>query len=194
MPPPHRKFNLLDIMVLVVVTGAGLGWYRAYVQTAGQYFGTRPGMSWDTWSKSYLSITYWGGQWAPFLVSTTVAVFIFRLRTPRPAWRRLRRQPGWVACASALAASLWFLAETFGRGLIRDTMNQRVFIMSDSLAVQLGVTLRDTGLAVAAVWMTLLLTGRWRAEPSWIDRAGRILGVLWIGYCIGLRVWIMFGR
>jgi hypothetical protein len=73
-------------------------------------------------------------------------------------------------------------------------MGRRVTIMLDSLAVQFGVTLRETGLAVAAAWMALLLTGRWRAEPSWIDRAGRILGVLWIGYFIGLRLWSLFGR
>jgi hypothetical protein len=154
MPSSHRRFNLLDIMVLVVVTGAGLGWYWAYVQKAGQYFGTTPGMS------RALSNAYWGGQWAPFLVSTTVAVFIVRLRVPRPTWRRLRSQPGWVACASALAVSLFFLAETLGRFLVRDAMGRRVTIMLDSLAVQFGVTLRETGLAVAAAWMALLLTGR----------------------------------
>jgi hypothetical protein len=124
MAPHNRKFNLPDIAVLVAVTGAGLGWYRAYVQTAGQYFGTTPWTMSRSLSSTYLSITCWGGQWAPVLVSTTVAVFVFSLRAPRPAWRWLRRQPGWVACASALAASLLFLAETFGRRLIRDTMNQ----------------------------------------------------------------------
>jgi hypothetical protein len=188
MPSPHRKFNLLDIVILVVVTGVGLGWYRAYVQAAGQFFENTPGIS------RGLSNTYWGGQWAPFLVSTTVAVFIFRLRPPLPAWRRLRRQPGWVACVSALSVALFFLAETFGRRLIHDTIGQRVLIMANSFAAQLAVTLRETGLAVAAAWMTLLLTGRWRAELSWIDRAGRILGVLWIGYFIGLRLWSLFVR
>ena len=74
----------------------------------------------------------------------------------------------------ALAVSLFFLAETLGQFLVRDAMGRRVTIMLDSLAVQFGVTLRETGLAVAAAWMALLLTGRWRAEPSWIDRAGQI--------------------
>jgi hypothetical protein len=29
-------------------------------------------------------------------------------------------------------------------------------------------------------WITLALTGRWRSERSWIDRAGRLIGVVWL--------------
>ncbi len=29
-------------------------------------------------------------------------------------------------------------------------------------------------------WVCLWLSGRWAAEPSWIDRAGRVLGLFWI--------------
>ena len=36
------------------------------------------------------------------------------------------------------------------------------------------------GIAVAAVWLVLALSGRWRPEKSWIDRLGRMLGVTWI--------------
>jgi hypothetical protein len=34
--------------------------------------------------------------------------------------------------------------------------------------------------AVAGAWFVLLLAGWWRPEPSWIDRAGRVIGILWI--------------
>jgi hypothetical protein len=36
------------------------------------------------------------------------------------------------------------------------------------------------GLAVSVSWMTMLVGRRWRAEPSWVDRLGRSLGVFWI--------------
>jgi hypothetical protein len=36
--------------------------------------------------------------------------------------------------------------------------------------------------AVAAIWVALALSGRWRAEKSWIDRTGRLLGWYWIMY------------
>jgi hypothetical protein len=36
------------------------------------------------------------------------------------------------------------------------------------------------GLAVLVSWVTLLAGRRWRAEPSWVDRFGRAVGVYWI--------------
>ena len=34
--------------------------------------------------------------------------------------------------------------------------------------------------AVAAAWLGLALSRRWRPEPGWIDRVGRLIGVLWL--------------
>jgi len=34
--------------------------------------------------------------------------------------------------------------------------------------------------AVAGAWLVLILAGRWRPGPSWIDRSGRVMGVLWV--------------
>ena len=36
------------------------------------------------------------------------------------------------------------------------------------------------GLAVLASWVTQMSGRRWRPEPSWIDRAGRVMGAAWI--------------
>jgi len=44
------------------------------------------------------------------------------------------------------------------------------------------------GLAVAATWIVLFFSGRWRRSADWIDRMGRVVGVLWI--VIGL-VWTL---
>jgi len=41
---------------------------------------------------------------------------------------------------------------------------------------------------VAAAWFALGLGRWWRPEANWIDRAGRIAGVAWIG--LGLISWI----
>jgi hypothetical protein len=38
----------------------------------------------------------------------------------------------------------------------------------------------EAGFAVAGAWLALALGGRWRPEPSWIDRLGRAVGWLWI--------------
>jgi hypothetical protein len=36
------------------------------------------------------------------------------------------------------------------------------------------------GITVSAVWIVLWLIGAWRPEPSWIDRAGRVVGIYWV--------------
>jgi hypothetical protein len=37
-----------------------------------------------------------------------------------------------------------------------------------------------SGPAVAGAWLALIVTGRWRAERSGIDRLGRFIGVCWL--------------
>ena len=34
---------------------------------------------------------------------------------------------------------------------------------------------------VVVAWLALALSTKWKAEPSWIDRSGRLLGLLWAG-------------
>lgn len=36
------------------------------------------------------------------------------------------------------------------------------------------------GLAICAVWLVLLVQGRWRSVPDRIDRLGGLLGAFWI--------------
>jgi hypothetical protein len=43
--------------------------------------------------------------------------------------------------------------------------------------------------AVMAAWAALILGRRWRAEPTWIDRAGRCCGCYWI--MLSLSRWVM---
>ena len=39
-------------------------------------------------------------------------------------------------------------------------------------------------LAVIAAWAALALGGRWQAEPSAVDRAGRLLGLFWVIFAV----------
>jgi hypothetical protein len=47
--------------------------------------------------------------------------------------------------------------------------------------------------AVMAAWATLILGRRWRAESSWIDRAGRCCGFYWIALSVYRWVMIVIG-
>jgi hypothetical protein len=40
------------------------------------------------------------------------------------------------------------------------------------------------GFAVAGAWLALCLVGRWKSEPTWIDRPGRAIGCLWIALTV----------
>jgi hypothetical protein len=42
------------------------------------------------------------------------------------------------------------------------------------------VLLSFAGFPVSCVWIALRLAGVWHAEPSWIDRTGRVLGIYWV--------------
>ena len=101
-----------------------------------------------------------------------MALLLLRLRRLRPRLRRLFRQPGAVACAVVMLAvpldAPWMVL-IFNTGYW-DTYN----------AANIIVNHVGGGYVVLGCWSTLALSGRWRAEPSWIDRAGRIIGVAWI--------------
>jgi hypothetical protein len=53
-------------------------------------------------------------------------------------------------------------------------------VIHDPWATTVLWTSRHTGLVVAGAWLALILARAWRPEPSWSDRAGRMLGVFWI--------------
>jgi hypothetical protein len=40
--------------------------------------------------------------------------------------------------------------------------------------------LSASGMMVILVWLVLALGQRWSADPTWIDRTGRVIGGLWI--------------
>jgi hypothetical protein len=54
--------------------------------------------------------------------------------------------------------------------------------------IQMAAFSAPCGFTVAAVWLLLALAGRWRPEKSWIDRLGRLLGVVWIACAIAVSV------
>jgi hypothetical protein len=50
----------------------------------------------------------------------------------------------------------------------------------------------EIGEAVLICWITLACTGCWRPEPNWIDRTGRIFGVVWIaGFALNRYYWFV---
>ena len=195
-----RPFTLLDAMILVAATALDLAGFRAelghhyhrsllYVLQDGKEYQTLvnwPGNAVPRW---YLSI-YTGGRLAarsvPMLASWSLALLVIRLRRPRPSRQPLFRQPGMVAgCAVALAVAtnaLFCSVQVLLAGLGQSALVDVRYY--GSLAYLCCQTFQGgpIGLAVLASWTILALSGRWRREPGWIDRAGSVLGGIWIAY------------
>jgi hypothetical protein len=115
----------------------------------------------------------------------TVALVPIRFTGPRPRFRRLTRQPGIIA---ALAAILAILIVSVQIAILLTKVE-----LDLALAIALAATAAYPGLAVLVAWMTLLVGQRWRAEPSWLDRMGRALGIFWIAAGVVILGMLLFG-
>src|SRR5262249_4351146 len=128
----------------------------------------------------------------------TVALLILRLRAPRPSARRLARQPGAMALASATLVAATCLVALGLAGVACSLMGgfewSLAFFVDSAWGVRIYslILIGLPGWGVAGAWLTLIVGGRWRPEPSWIDRAGRLAGVVWIALLLGpVLVWLL---
>jgi len=120
----------------------------------------------------------------PVAWSLSLALWVLRLRQPRPGLPRVFRQPGMAASTAILVYSSFFMTATlislflnyFSSGIF----TQHMFIPMNFVMWILILAMSFMGITVFAVWTVLWLIGAWRPEPSWIDRAGRVLGIYWV--------------
>jgi hypothetical protein len=158
----RRRSRWFDGMILVTATAAGLAMDGVILSDVS---GPGPGISQAIYS---LLVTV-----LPHLVAWTFALLAIRLRAPRPDFRRLARQPGFVACGAAASAAL-LCAASSGLLVLANGSRSRVALTSFVYFTP------ELCFVVVGAWLALAANGRWRAEPGWIDRLGRTIGVLWI--------------
>lgn len=165
-----RPFGVGDAMILVAAMAVGTLAVRWSLTTLADLranvAGVSPGM------RRFLYIQYAGSAFNPYLGVVTVALLVIRLRPPHPGWRRIGRQPGFVACAVATVA---MAIEAVWIGALL-AMGSR-FIHISTIFVSYA---QQVSFAAAGGWIALAVSGRWRTEPGWIDRTGCIIGMLWI--------------
>jgi hypothetical protein len=119
------------------------------------------------------------------LACLTLAVLVLRLTPPRPRRRRLWRQPGFLACVAVAFSFGWKLAGIFvlvGAELATSgtTGLPALGALVGELMALLLVPRGNIGGSVLLVWSITWASGLWLPEPSWIDRAGRVLGAAWV--------------
>jgi hypothetical protein len=184
---PRRRFTLLDSMILVAATAAGY----AVVQWSSPLFGV--GAILDL-LREMVSSGDIGATVAllsliamPVMASWSLALIPLRLIGPRPRWRRLARQPGLVA-ALAVATALGFVAMLTAVIFLGRAWGS-LSGFEDLALIFLPVVF---GMAVLAAWVALVAGRRWRPEPSWVDRLGRALGLLWILIALASPLFLLF--
>ncbi len=124
------------------------------------------------------SVLWYGVQASEVLILVMTPVFLLmRARRPRPPIRALLRQPGTVAGLAVPLGLIWVA------GWLHLLFFGRII---DGTVTPIAV-----GGTVALAWACLALGRRWEAEPSWVDRTGRLLGASAIA--VGLIAFSVFG-
>jgi hypothetical protein len=184
--PTVRKFTLSDAMILIAALAVGLIPALHNLPYLGALLDhLRRELGGGIWENHRLWFFLFGSprlaeritfgtllELIPFLVCWTAALLGMRLRQPRPRWRDLTRQPGLWSCAAPLVALFAFpWWAYFGIRL------PRIIVPG----------------AVGVAWVVLALSQQWRPERSWIDRAGRMTGLVWLAMAVPCIYWFGFG-
>lgn len=180
--PAGRRFTVLDGMILIAATATGLMIVRRFSQDYPLllFVGNA-----GTLALSKTQLPWWiRMQIAPFVVNFALGLCLIRLRRPRPRLARLFRQPGTIACFVGTAAVLLGLLAMQLQLLVAVWWYGAGSSISYSFSSYTTTISESFGSAVAIAWLTLALSRAWRAEPSWIDRAGRTVGI------VGIVIWI----
>jgi hypothetical protein len=171
---PSHRFNLRDAMVLIAAItpslvliriGSGLGLFEVgkMIEPSGQP---------SELARQLVEFFNVGG--GCILAGLVPAVLILGLYRAHPSRRDAARGPGLVACFVAVAASilpiLWFAGMVLNESLLPYP------IYSVPFNNAFGRWMIAAGPMIGGAWLTLAIQGRWRANPTWTDRAGCVLG------------------
>jgi hypothetical protein len=170
-----RRFQISDLLILVAVTGLGLGGCRLWLLPFEE---TRITLEIGTSLCSILLFVW------------TMALLLLRLGANRPRRRRLWCEPGFLACVTVGFAYAWNAARmgllfvslfwTDPAQLSRLTLLEVATALTWRILVPYFGRGPDIGCAILIVWFVTWASGRFRPVSNWIDRAGRVLGAAWV--------------
>lgn len=176
LSPTPRRFHWIDAAALVGATALGLAMTKDYLESYDMM------LMLDGGRFAPHGFQRWGSAAVPCFVSWSLIVLALQLRSPRPRLRRLARCPGVVTGLAVALLTLNVMAKWsayhWKMGLPINVFGYRVAFLG--LPSWLVETSEIAGFPVAATWFALWLGRWWRPEATWIDRAGRVLGVYWI--------------
>jgi hypothetical protein len=118
----------------------------------------------------------------------TLACLPVHLPRPRPEWRRLRQRPGFVACVVPVFVVVVDVGVTATCVWLSTLKPTTTTFEAFFLPYLWGVFLAAAG--VLWSWGTMRFCGVWRAEPAWIDRLGRLIGMASIVLSVPAAIFI----
>jgi hypothetical protein len=172
-PPSPRRFGLGDAMILVGATAVGLMADRGLRSQGGwpglQSLFSPPRWEWGPrqvygFTLALFMIPY------PLMASWTLATLGCGMRHPGPSRECLASRPGAVAAIALIPALAAWAVVAVASSLAGQGIGMRVLVY-----LPLGL-----GASVAGSWANQVVGRRWRPEPTWTDRFGRLLGAYWI--------------
>jgi hypothetical protein len=176
---PRRCFTLLDAMVLVAATAVGLTLARPLSDEPFPLHHLKEGLLPGLAPLTRHVILGWS-----LVVTWTLALLVMGWGRSRLLKRRRFATPGFAACVVAVsmlglevafAASYWAIRGWMGPS---PRVNDYLALLR---SLKHGAFIAPSiGFAVAAWWMTMALSSRWRPARDWLDRSGRVVGALWI--------------
>jgi hypothetical protein len=190
--PPYRKFATWDLLLVTIAMMSGVAEFfaifdrHALLSEIQQLICVMNDAS-DLRSKVtglfrvYVSITF---LLLPFCVPWTVLTLMLRLL--RPQRRHLTREPGPVACISAIIGGLLSVIPFTSMQLFEITAGSS---WSSQIDIERLLFFGPPmcGCAVLGAWTGLILNVGWRSDWGWVDRVGCLQGLFWIG-TIGLAL------
>jgi hypothetical protein len=172
----RRPFTWVDTVALLLATLLGLAMSKDVLDGYDQF-------SQAIGQPRIEGFARWGPGTVPLFVCWSLTLLTMRVGL-RPR-RRLMREPGIApGVVIAILTVREVAAAVAGRYWSTIWVPPLTLWGPFSVLGWLGSWLPDVsqsaGFAVAAIWLVLGIGRWWRPEPSWIDRAGRALGVYWI--------------
>jgi hypothetical protein len=182
-PEGCRRFGIADAVLLAVATLSGLAAGR---ERWSFLIHLRP-RSWaDGQYQGSLGFLY---AVVPLLAAWTIALLAIWLRRPRRRLRRAILAPG----GAAIAASSLSIAVTLAIYVLLATGRTTPWSFGKLLEA-LFMNWQRGGCHVIGAWAVLAFCGRWKPEPCWLDRLGRVLGFSWIGFAAAYGLGTLSGQ
>ena len=179
--PSPRPFRLSDALVLIAAAALGFAVIK-FVDTLNDGLFRRGEFS-EHFPDNWID---WVMDWNRFLTACCLVVALMvtplslallglRLLKPRSRLRRIWRQPGAVACLTCLLPLVLLGLTLGGQAIVGRSVGIAWRDIDFTATYQAGA-----GFGTLAVWIVLWLGRIGRPEKSWIDRSGRVLGVVMI--------------